>query len=467
MTLIERTIEVRRPLAECFAFAADFAHIASWDPGVARSDRLDDGGPGVGSRYRVHVRFAGRSVPMSYVIEEWQPPRRVVLRGTSESVRALDEIRFEPSATGTRIDYRANIELTGAVGLLSPLLASTLQRVGDDALAGLSAALDGTGCSGRRPALVHRVFDRLLLPGLFGFTRLGYLRAARNFAPLDDDLTGRVVIVTGATSGLGRAAAERLAALGARVVLVGRDSTKCAAVERELRAQVDGARLDMEVADLASMREVRALAGRLLEKFPAIHVLVNNAGVLLDDREVTSEGLERTLATNLLGHYLLTNELLPRLSESAPARIVNVTSGGMYTQGVKVADLQMEREPYDGVVAYARSKRGQVLLTEHWATALVGRGVMVNAMHPGWAETPGVERSLPRFRRAMARLLRTPEQGADTIVWLAAARQAERETGKLWLDRAPHPAHVLPWTRQSEAERRAFVAALDQLLQAR
>lgn len=278
-------------------------------------------------------------------------------------------------------------------------------------------------------------------------------------------LAGKCALVTGAFGGLGRHFALTLARSGAAVGLVGRRIAEGEKLAEQIRAQ--GGKACACAMDVTQAGSVQAAFDAVSARLGPIHVLVNNAGVLLDEREVTSEGLERTLATNLLGHYLLTSELLPRLSESAPARIVNVTSGGMYTQRVKLDDLQMEREPYDGVVAYARSKRGQVLLTEHWATELVGRGVMVNAMHPGWAETPGVARSLPRFRRAMRRLLRTPEQGADTIVWLAAARQAERETGKLWLDRAPHAAHVLPWTRQSEAERRAFVAALDQLLQAR
>ena len=208
------------------------------------------------------------------------------------------------------------------------------------------------------------------------------------------------------------------------------------------------------------MSEVRALAGRLPRP---LHVLVNNAGVLLPNRTQTAEGLETTFATNLLGHFLLTNLLAEALADGAPARIVNVSSGGMYTQRIVVEDLQMERGRYNGTVAYARTKRAQVILTELWADALRSRGIAVHAMHPGWADTPGVEASLPRFHRLTRPLLRSPEAGADTIVWLCAAEEAGKTTGLFWHDRRPRPTHRTRATRESAEERRALLRALENL----
>jgi NAD(P)-dependent dehydrogenase (short-subunit alcohol dehydrogenase family) len=179
--------------------------------------------------------------------------------------------------------------------------------------------------------------------------------------------------------------------------------------------------------------------------------LVNNAGVLLPEREETQEGLEKTFATNLLGHFVLTNLLIEKLE--APARIINVSSGGMYSQRIRVDDLQMERGAYDGTVAYARTKRGQVILTELWAESLRSRGIVVHSMHPGWADTPGVSGSLPRFYKLTKPLLRTPEQGADTIVWLCASDEAARSTGQFWHDRRPRPPHRFRRTRETESER--------------
>jgi NAD(P)-dependent dehydrogenase (short-subunit alcohol dehydrogenase family) len=206
------------------------------------------------------------------------------------------------------------------------------------------------------------------------------------------------------------------------------------------------------------MAEVRALAGRI---DAPIHILVNNAGVLLPERSETDEGIESTLATNLLGHFLLTNLLVDKLAR--PARIINVSSGGMYSQRVHVDDLQMKQGRYDGAVAYARTKRGQVILTELWAQLLESRGVVVHSMHPGWADTPGVSKSLPLFHKLTKPLLRTPAEGADTILWLAASEEGEGSSGQFWHDRRPRSTHRLRGTRETEAERRTLWRRLAEL----
>ena len=178
---------------------------------------------------------------------------------------------------------------------------------------------------------------------------------------------------------------------------------------------------------------------------------------------MSPNGIELTFATNVLGPFLLTSLLLPRLERSAPSRIINVSSGGMYTQPLRVDDLQSDRGEFDGPTAYARTKRAQVTLTQLWAQRLEGRGVVVHTMHPGWADTPGVRSSLPAFYRLTRPLLRTPEQGADTIVWLGAADEPGRSTGLFWHDRRPRPTHLLPWTRETQREREQLWAQCVQL----
>jgi NAD(P)-dependent dehydrogenase (short-subunit alcohol dehydrogenase family) len=272
-----------------------------------------------------------------------------------------------------------------------------------------------------------------------------------------------VVVVTGATSGLGLATAEWLAELGAGVRLVGRSSEKLATAAEHIRAATGNDDLATYSADFSSIGQVRRLAAELLAGEPHIDVLINNAGALINDRRETEEGNELTLATNLLSHFLLTNLLIPRLEASAPARIINVSSGGMYTQRIRVRDLQHTRGNYNGSIAYARAKRGQVILTELWAERLADRGVVVHAMHPGWADTPGVEKSLPLFRKLTRPFLRTPKQGADTIVWLAASAQAGQVTGRFWHDRRPRPTHRLQSSVEDPADRSALWDALNQL----
>jgi dehydrogenase/reductase SDR family member 12 len=156
----------------------------------------------------------------------------------------------------------------------------------------------------------------------------------------------------------------------------------------------------------------------------------------------------------VLGPFLLTNCLSGLLAASAPSRVITVSSGGMYTRRLDVDDLQSERGDYDGATAYAKTKRAQVVLTELWSQRLAGSGISFHSMHPGWADTPGIASSLPRFHRVVGPLLRDPAEGADTIVWLGAAAEPEHAPGRFWHDRRPRPTHRVPWTRETEEERR-------------
>jgi dehydrogenase/reductase SDR family member 12 len=290
------------------------------------------------------------------------------------------------------------------------------------------------------------------------FTNLGYLAHARNFEPIDADLSGQTIVVTGATGGLGRQASLQLAHLGARLVAVGRDPAKLEALTSESDGEVIAMR-----ADLSMMSDIRDLATRLIDSEPRVDVLINNVGVLLPERIETDEMIETTLATNLAGQFLLTNLLIPRLSESAPSRVVMVSSGGMYGERVRPDDLGYSRGNYSGASAYARTKRGQVILTEMWADRYAGSGISFHAMHPGWAKTEGVKRSLPVFNTLMKPLLRTPAQGADTIVWLASAKEPGMTTGRFWFDRRPAPTHLIESTRETLEDRRRLWDNLETL----
>ena len=290
-----------------------------------------------------------------------------------------------------------------------------------------------------------------------GYTSVGYRIRSRGWKPLPR-MDGKVVLITGATSGLGLAAADGFTRLGATVWLAVRNRDRGEGARTRILEHRPGADIRVGLCDLSSMESVRRFAKRFAAEAPRLDVLVNNAGVLTQERELSADGIELTLATNVLGPFLLTQLLISTLQRSTPSRIVNVSSGGMYTQKLRADDLQSEQEDFDGPTAYARTKRAEVVLTEMWAQQLAGTGVSVHAMHPGWADTAGVRSSLPRFYRATRPLLRSPDQGADTIVWLGAAAEPSDSSGAFWHDRRRRPTHLLPGTRESDADRRRLWA---------
>jgi dehydrogenase/reductase SDR family member 12 len=305
------------------------------------------------------------------------------------------------------------------------------------------------------------VLDRTVV---LGYTRPGYLLRSSHWSGSElEPMPGKVVLVTGATSGLGTAAAEGFARLGAQVWLLGRDGERGERVRDDLVSRTGNHDLHVGACDLSDRSSVRRFAERFSAQVERLDVLVNNAGVLIGERELSCDGIELTLATNVVGPFLLTKLLLGLLERGAPSRVINVSSGGMYAQRIDPDDLQSERGQFRGTAVYARTKRAQVILTELWAARLEGKGVVVQAMHPGWVDTPGLADALPGFRGALRGLLRSPEQGADTIVWLGSAGEPLKRSGCFWHDRVRRPTHLLPWTRETSEQRERLWRAVEGL----
>ena len=258
-----------------------------------------------------------------------------------------------------------------------------------------------------------------------------------------------MVLVTGATSGLGRAVARRLAGLGATVVVTGRDVERTRRARAELVAETANPAVQDRAADMGRLDQVVALAEGVRNDHGRLDALIHNAGALVHDHQRTPDGLELTVQTHVVAPFLLTRLLLDRLAETPGSRVVTVTSGGLYTRRLGDIDAGFDPRPdqFDGVAAYARAKRAQVVLTREWARRAAATGVTFHAVHPGWVDTPGLAAALPGFHRHMARWLRTPDQGGDTIAWLAAACDADPAPGgHLWLDRHHRWSDKVPWT---------------------
>jgi len=287
-----------------------------------------------------------------------------------------------------------------------------------------------------------------------GFSRIGLAVRSRLLpeftAGEPPAIDGKAVIITGATSGIGYAAAVALARRGAAVHFLARGRDRAEQARRGIAAESGSTRISYGLADLEDLAAVRAFASEFRASHNRLDVLIHNAGAIHPQFRADAAGTELTVLGQVIAPFLLTRLLMPALLAAAPSRVITVSSGGMYTQRLDPATLQMPRSRYRGATAYAKAKRAQAALSREWARRLAGTGVAFHATHPGWVNTPGVAAALPGFYQVTRSILLTPEQGADTIIWLATMPPERLGSGRFWHDRRPRPEYPLPWTREHD-----------------
>ncbi len=288
-----------------------------------------------------------------------------------------------------------------------------------------------------------------------GYTSLGYkLRGLEGQSPDPDGrLEGARVMITGANAGIGAAATEALAALGAEVHMVVRDRERGEDAMARISERTGSDALYLHLCDISDLEQVDRLATEIEDGLDGLDCLIHNAGAIFTQRQLSPQGHEMTLALHVLGPFLLSHRLAPLLQHGhryESGRVIFVTSGGAYTERLDPADPQLQRRDFDGPGFYAHAKRAQIVLADELNRRL--EGVSSHAMHPGWAATQGVADSLPRFNTVLGPLLRDADAAADTIVWLAASDRPEREPGLLWMDRESRPEHRVPWTHEEDGD---------------
>jgi len=299
-------------------------------------------------------------------------------------------------------------------------------------------------------SLISKLTDKTIL---FSLNKVGYFIHQHTFMPndLDHSMQGKTCLVTGGNSGIGKAVVKALALRGAEVYMLCRNKEKGLVAVDELREKTKNHHIHLESIDVSNLDSIQKFLKTFKKK--KVDVLIHNAGLISSAKKLTQQNIEITFATSVLGPYCLTLGLMEKLSLSEDARVIFVSSGGAYTQKLNVKILLEGPVPYSGLIAYAQCKRAQIVLAEMLAEKLQNKAIGVHVMHPGWADTPGVRISLPRFSKIMRYLLRTPDQGADTAVWLAVNPELKEQTGKYWFDRRVQPTHLLLRTKESLEDR--------------
>lgn len=478
---LHRVLPLKRSLADVFRYLRDFDNIEQWDPGVFTAERevaslasaqesslAHAGAPA----FALQLNVLGRSVPMRYTLDICEAPSqhdqvrpqvrlqaRLVLSGVGDGFTAVDTLTLSATnANECTLDYRADITTADVPKLLTPVLNWWGERLSDAAMNGLKRALEDDGPV--QPGALARIAERLVLPGMVNYTRRGYRTMPSR--GLSRYLDGQRIGISGVTSGLGLACAQQLARLGADLVLVGRGTERLAQAAETIRPWASHA-IDIHCieAELSSLASTRALSEQLVALERPLDVWINNAGALFDSHALTHDGLERTLAVNFVAPALLTQALAPVLAARG-GRLIQVVSGGLYTQGIRLDDMAFVDEPFNGPKAYARAKRALLDVSQCWAAH--HRGLGLHIMHPGWAATPGVASALPDFNARLGKWLRNSRQGSDTAVWLAShpAFAEGQHSGGFWFDRAARPTALLPNTATSARDVQALISWYEQ-----
>ncbi|ESO86444.1 hypothetical protein LOTGIDRAFT_195174 [Lottia gigantea] len=307
------------------------------------------------------------------------------------------------------------------------------------------------------------------IKGMREYTKNGFVSASKSFneKDLEVDVTGRSFMITGANSGIGKCAAIEIAKRGGTIHMVCRDQKRGEEALNEIKSTSGNSNIKLHQLDMSLPSEVLKFTKNFEKSGEKLNVLINNAGCMINEQQLTEEGYDKNFATNTLGTHILTVGLTPVLLNSEDPRVIIVTSGGMLVQKLNIQDLQcFKLKPYDGTMVYAQNKRQQVVMAEQYKNRYPT--IHFSCMHPGWADTPAVRSAMPDFYEKMKDRLRTAEQGADTLIWLAVRSNIHQlPSGEFFQDRQVVNKHLpLAWTKTSDTDNLELMSVLDKMMQA-
>ncbi|MFW7381563.1 MAG: SDR family NAD(P)-dependent oxidoreductase [Oligoflexus sp.] len=454
----EEKIVVQRSIQDCFDYLIDLINLQDWNPAVIGVKQISKGPPSLNWEYEVNLQLGFYQMPIRLRLQHIEDKKEIVIHGEHELFAIEDTLFFTHEGDMTGIRYQSEFQLKGMWEYATPLFKPMITQLNRKSIERLEKAL-GQAPDYQPATTLEKIADRLVIPGLAKFTRFGYQFEHRDWIPHAGFLKNKNAIITDGTSGIGVAVASAFARLGARVLIIGPDETKGILVQNQIREET-GKEVIFEKANFSQVDEVINMAARVYQHFEKVDVLVNLSGEINFKRKVSDEGIEKTVATSLLGPFIFTETIHDLLNKSQDARIINVASGMIYAQKINLNDIESKEKPYQGNLAFARAKRALVDLTEIWADKWQEDHISVHSVHPGWADTSDFRTSMPGLYRLVKPLLRSPEQGADTIVWLASSPSQQIDSGQFWLDRRPHPTALITGSQSSTKEKKRLYEVL-------
>lgn len=446
--IVEKEIAVNQPINRVFSYIFDFSQLYEWDDHVTEGKRVDLGSIGVGSKFNFTYSFAGTLQSIDYNLKGFKENDFLELECSSSNFSAIDRITFEKqSATETKIHYKSWIDLRS--GFKDFLLSPFIERIADRVLNRLKKVLEGS------EAFVTHENPLSILNLAYRFTVKGWNHRRKQFCASKKG-QDKTILITGASSGLGRAALFNLAGKECNLVIVGRNEAKLHDLNRELKARGFSKGLFTYICDMQDTSAVANTCERIAADGHKLDVLINNAGALYSE-PLAINGVERTTVVDLISPWIICCKLLKTIRPGGC--IVNVSSGGIYGCKLDVPKLKVPDQPFSGSKAYANAKRAVNTFTTGLNREAEAKHIRVHSMHPGWADTPGALNSLPGFYKVTRRWLRSPFQGAETIVWLAMHNP--KVGGKFWLDRQIQPEHLFESTKGQDHDYQQLRRFLD------
>jgi dehydrogenase/reductase SDR family member 12 len=449
MIQIENKIHLDLPPSLVFPVLSDYSRIKEWNPFINKAKKTSQGKVGLNTKYTILKSFFNNSILINYTITAFQPNHYLEIKGTTENIDIVHKIDFFDEGKGSELIYYSEYDFKGVLKPWEGLLYVFLKNQQFEIIESIKTVFSSNPIPQKN--YLNKLLYPFLLPMIHDFTKYGYRNSRKRWKVILNSGIGKTVLITGGSTGVGLEISILYARAGAKVIVVEKKPENLYSSVDHIKKLTGNPNIFPILADLSLMSENSRVAELIKQNFADLSIIVNNLGNIYHNQIITQEGFEKSASLMLMGPYVLVESLYPILVHHKDSRVINVSSGGMYSQRFTLRDL-FNSTDYNGMILFAKYKRAMVILSDYWAMKWKRSGVKSFSMHPGWTDTESIRNSLPVFYRFMKTFLRSPDEGADCAFWLGISEDLEEMTGGFWFDRELQTQHIFLNTSNSDEE---------------